>query len=64
MPTLEEYERRVAELEPAKQPARSEDVCYLLSSIFTARWTTAEEQNQAQRLICRLEMLRKFGKPA
>ena len=50
MPTLEEYERRVAELETGEEPARSEDVCDLLSSIFTARWTTADERNQVQRL--------------
>jgi len=49
MPTLEEYERRVAELGAGMQPAHGKDVCDLLSSIFTARWTTTEERNQAQR---------------
>jgi hypothetical protein len=63
MPSSEEYERRVAGLESGEQPARPEDVCDLLSSIFTARWTTGEERDQAQRLICRLEVLRKCGKP-
>jgi hypothetical protein len=62
MPTLEEYERRVAELETGNEPTGTEDVCSLRNRIFTARWKTTDEQDQAQRLICRLEMLRRAGK--
>jgi hypothetical protein len=63
MPTFEEYERRVAELETGHEPARREDIYALLNGIFMAQWETAEDRNQAQGLIRRLELLSWQGKP-
>jgi hypothetical protein len=54
MPSIDEFSRRVREMEKGTTPA---DVVALLDRICGTPWETAEERERAQELVARLEKM-------